>query len=248
MAGMLWVRTISRGQGQSAVRAAAYCGRRRLYDERLGRTFHYGRRPGLAYSEWLLPADGFWQKIDSGAFWNAIERNARRVNARLAREIILALPRAFALDRQIALARGFLEDAFVGAGHAVEWHLHRDRPRNPHAHALVSFARLTEEGFAPPEAAFDRRAFLVGLHSLWRRHWERAGAGMPGAGGHAAIHLGASHALMQRGVITRQGQRLAAWHALAAQPAARRRPGWLRVRLRRLARARRRRLGRGRGD
>ena len=248
MAGMLWVRTISRGQGHSAVRAAAYCGRRRLYDERLGRHFNYGRRPGLAYSEWLLPADGFWVTRDSGAFWNAIERHARRVNARLAREIILALPRALTLEQQIALTRGFLEDAFVSALHAVEWHLHRDRPRNPHAHALVSFARVTQDGFAPPEAAFDRRAFLVGLHGLWRRHWERAGGGAGACAGHTAIHLGASHALMQRGVITRQGQRLAALKALAAYPPARRVPPWLRLRLRRLERTRRRVRGRGRAD
>ncbi len=248
MTGMLWVRTVSRGQGQSAVRAAAYCGRRCLYDERRGRTFNFARRPGLAYSEWLLPAGAFWQGYDSGRFWNAIEHHARRANARLAREVIMALPRSLSCEGQIALARGFLDEGFVSAGHAVEWHLHQDRPHNPHVHALVSFARVTAAGFEPPEAAFDRRAFLVGLHGLWRRHWERAGGEARSGSGPAGFHLGASHALMQRGVITRQGQRLAALQALSRRPPPRRWPPWLRLRLRRLERTRVRVRARGRGD
>lgn len=238
----LYVRTISRGQGHSAVRAAAYCGRRRLYDERRRRTFNFARRPGLVYSELRLPALARGRWTDAGCFWNAVEAALTRVNARLARELIVALPRGASLEAHVRLMQGFLEDEFVTQGHAVDWHIHYNNPRNPHVHALVSFPRLNETGFGPPDKNWDRRAWLVGLHALWRRHWERAGFpshGFVGGTPSGFVHLGSAHALMTRGVITRQGQRLAAWRALATKHRPPTWPSWLRVRLRRRERSER---------
>ncbi|HUW98052.1 MAG TPA: MobA/MobL family protein [Acidiferrobacter sp.] len=236
----LFVHNISRGQGQSAVRAAAYAGRRRLVDERRGKTFNFSRRPGLAYSELRLPTGADPRLNDSGRLWNALETHLTRANARLAREIIIALPRGWALESQVLLVRGFLEDEFVGHRHAVDWHVHLDRPRNPHVHALISFPTLSAAGFGPAEANWDRRAWLVGLHAVWRRHCEHHGLS-PGWTGDSCgfVHLGSAHALAGRGVITRQGQRLAALQALAARPRANRWPGWLRTRLRRRERSER---------
>ncbi len=229
----LFVRNISRGQGQSAVRAAAYCGRRRLYDERARRTFNFERRPGLAYSELQLPSQADPLLKDSGRLWNAIEAHLTRANARLARELIVALPRGWSLGSQILLMRGFLEDEFVACGHAVDWHVHLDHPRNPHVHALISFPTCDATGFGPADKNWDRRAWLVGLHAVWRRHCERHGlAGYFDQGG-GSLHLGSAHALGKRGVITRQWQRLAALHALATVRRAQKWPTWLRVRLRR---------------
>lgn len=237
----LFVRNISRGQGQSAVRAAAYCGRRRLYDERARKTFNFARRPGLAYSELRLPAQADPLLRDSGRLWNAVEGHLTRANARLARELIVPLPRAWSLGSQVLLMRGFLEDEFVARGHAVDWHVHLDHPRNPHVHALVSFPTCGPTGFGPADKNWDRRAWLVGLHAVWRRHCERHGlAGYRDQGG-GSFHLGSAHALAKRGVITRQGQRLAALRALVAVHSAKKWPGWLRIRLRRRERLTRKR-------
>ncbi len=231
----LFVRSISRGQGHSAVRAAAYCGRRRLYDERLRKTFNFEKRPGLSYSELRLPRHASPHLRDSGRLWNAIEAHLTRANARLARELIIALPRGWPLESQILLMRGFLEDEFVACGHAVDWHVHLDHPRNPHVHALVSFPTWDAGGLAPADKNWDRRAWLVGLHAVWRRHCDRQGLrALPGPsheGG--SFHLGFAHALARHGVITRQGQRLAALRALATVRRPHRWPAWLRVRLRR---------------
>ena len=230
----LYVHNISRGQGQSAVRAAAYCGRRRLYDERLRKTFSFVKRPGLAYSELRLPPFADHRLRDSGRLWNAIETHLTRANARLARELIVALPRGWSLPSQVQLMRGFLEDEFVSRGHAVDWHVHLDRPRNPHVHALVSFPTLNETGFGPTDKSWDRRAWLVGLHALWRRHCEHHGALVEHTSqSYGSLHLGFAYALGARGVITRQGQRLAALQALSTKRLARRWPHWLRTRLRR---------------
>ncbi|MHB1566223.1 MAG: MobA/MobL family protein [Acidiferrobacter sp.] len=113
MPGVLRIKTVSRGQGHSVVRAAAYCGRRRLIDHRTGRTHNYTRRPGLAYSELMLPRGADRQLADSGRLWNAVEAHLRRINARLARELILGLPRGASLEAQARLVRGFLDEAFV---------------------------------------------------------------------------------------------------------------------------------------
>ena len=223
------------------MRAAAYCGRRRLYDERLKRTFNFERRPGLAYSELRLPRHANVLLRDSGRLWNAIEAHLKRTNARLARELIVALPRGWSLGSQIFLIRGFLEDEFVTRGHAVDWHVHLDHPRNPHVHALVSFPTCDALGFGPTDKNWDRRAWLVGLHAVWRRHCERHGLVGTFDQGGGSVHLGAAHALGQRGVITRQGQRLAALHALATVRRAQKWPPWLRARLRRREYAERKR-------
>lgn len=232
MPGVLRVKTLSRGQGHSAVRAAAYCGRRRLIDHRTGRIHNYTRRPGLAYSELTLPRGADQRLADSGRLWNAVESHLRRVNARLARELILGLPRGVGRDTPVQLVRGFLDEAFVATGHAVDWHIHTNLPRNPHVHALVPFPTLSAAGWGPASPEWDRRAWLVGLHGLWRRHWERTVGTYHG--GHPGIFtLGAAHALAGRGIITRQGQRLAARAALQRRSPGHRWPPWLRSRYRR---------------
>ncbi len=232
----LFVKTVSRGQGHSVVRQAAYCGRRRLYDQRLGRSFDFTRRAGLVFSEFRLPPGDFPPWRDPERFWNALEARLTRVNARLAREILLALPRARALSDSVDLVRGFLEAEFVCHGHAVDWHIHADRPRNPHVHALVSFPVVSGADFLPPGPAWDRRAWLVGLHAAWRRHCTRAGLTVTPSQPYG-LHLGPAHALARRGVITRQGQRLAALKALARRPPGQRLAAWARVRIRRRERA-----------
>lgn len=241
MAISLYVRTISRGQGHSAVRAAAYCGRRRLYDIRRQKTFNYSRRPGLWYSELRLPPEADPTLADSGRLWNAIEAALTRANARLARELIIGLPRGRPLPAQIDLVQGFVEELFVARGHAVDWHVHGDHPRNPHVHALVSFPTLTRTGFGPYDPLWDRRIWLTGLHAHWRSHCARAGASYRTGSGCGHLHLGAAAALSARGVITRQGQRLAALRALRPRTAHGQWPAWLRPRLREIERQRHRR-------
>lgn len=230
----LRIRNISRGAGQSAVRASAYCGRRRLYDERQKKSFDFSRRPGLVYSSLRLPTHSPERLRDTGVFWNALEKHLTRANARLAREVILILPPGQPLCRHIALVQGFLEEEFVVRGHGVECAIHYDKPRNPHAHALVSFPTISASGFGPADKAWDRRAWLVGLHAIWRRHWVYHGFTCCGGGAIASIHLGQAHALMRRGIMTRQAQRLSAQRALMPRRKAHRWPPWLRLRLRRL--------------
>ncbi|MHB1566222.1 MAG: hypothetical protein ACYCXG_05845 [Acidiferrobacter sp.] len=117
--------------------------------------------------------------------------------------------------------------------------MHLNQPRNPHVHALVSFPTLTAAGWGPSSPEWDRRAWLVGLHGLWRRHWQHHGGArsdcVPGI-----FTLGAAHALATRGVITRQGQRLASRLALRPRPPGRLWPAWQRARIRRRERTTRR--------
>ncbi|MHB1832876.1 MAG: MobA/MobL family protein [Acidiferrobacteraceae bacterium] len=100
-------------KGESTWAAAAYRSRSRLHDERTGRTHDFRRKGGLAWSEILLPAHAPESLARRGVLWNEAEAAERRVNARVAREVRMALPRELSLREQARLTRRFLEQVFV---------------------------------------------------------------------------------------------------------------------------------------
>src|SRR5690606_31830731 len=94
---------ISRGAGRSIVSAAAYRHRARMMDEQVGTSFSYrGGAAELKQEELALPDQvPAWRRITiegksvagaSEALWNAVDAFERRVDAQLARELIIALP------------------------------------------------------------------------------------------------------------------------------------------------------------
>ncbi|KZY46551.1 hypothetical protein A3731_31855, partial [Roseovarius sp. HI0049] len=109
---------ISRGNGRSAVGAAAYIARCSMTDARVGRSFNYGRITGLL-TKGLVNWSGSAEDL-----WNAAEAAEKRVNARVARELRPALPAELPVDAQRRLVHGFacwLKDEF---GVAVNYAIH----------------------------------------------------------------------------------------------------------------------------
>ncbi|MBO9463570.1 Ti-type conjugative transfer relaxase TraA [Labrenzia sp. R5_0] len=153
------VQVISRSEGRSSVAAAAYRHRAQMTvsNDSDHKTFDYAHKDGdLVHEELALPdqtPDWFRMLIDgrsvagaSEALWNAVEAHETRVNAQLAREIVLALPSELSREENIALVRGFVREAFTSRGMVADWVFH-DKENNPHAHIMLTMAPLTEQGF-----------------------------------------------------------------------------------------------------
>ena len=88
----LSAKIISRGKGQSAVASAAYRAAERLDDFRLGKSFDYSSKKGLALAEIFLPEGAPPELKKREVLWNAVESSERRKDARLSREFDIALP------------------------------------------------------------------------------------------------------------------------------------------------------------
>lgn len=154
---------ISRGAGRSIVSAAAYRHRARMMDQQAGTSFSYrGGSRELVHEELALPEQiPAWLKtaIDgqsvakaSEALWNALDAFETRVDAQLARELIIALPEELTRAENIALVREFVRDSFTSNGMVADWVYH-DKDGNPHIHLMTTLRPLTEDGFGRKKVA-----------------------------------------------------------------------------------------------
>ncbi|TAX70614.1 Ti-type conjugative transfer relaxase TraA [Rhizobium leguminosarum] len=153
---------ISRGAGRNIVSAAAYRHRTRMIDEQAGTSFSYrGGASELVHEELALPdqmpdwlrsaVEGCSVAGASEALWNAVEAFEKQANARLARELIIALPEELTRAENIGLVREFVRDNFTSEAMVGDWVYH-DKDGNPHIHLLTTVRPLTEEGFGPKNA------------------------------------------------------------------------------------------------
>ena len=95
----------------SAVAGAAYRAGEALADERTGEDHDYTRRAAVDHTEILAPAAAPSWVQDRGRLWNEVETAEKRSNSRVAREIIVALPKELTPDQQRQLVRGFVAEA-----------------------------------------------------------------------------------------------------------------------------------------
>lgn len=237
------VKPISRGAGQSIVAAAAYRHGCRMEDKRTGEVHDYSRKRGVTVSAAFFPSDVdcSWA-TKSEILWNTAELAEKRKDARLGREIVLALPSELSPTERKALAAEMAQHVADRYGVAVDAAIHAPNrqgdDRNFHVHMLVSARRITSKGFGEKARELDDRergpAEVEHLRAEWARLANRA---LEQAGQHVQIdhrsfrrqevkrmpsrHLGASAtALERRGIKTRigDGNRAAArLNALAGQ-------------------------------
>lgn len=240
---ILSIRARRPGEGDGLVARAAYCGRRRLRDERRVRVFDFSHRPGLAWSELSLPVALAARGADPERFWNAMENPHTRAAGARAYELIVGLPRGRPLSVHVAFVREYLNETLVARGRAVDWHIHYDKSGNLHAHALASPTPPPVPGTPAPARSEHGKERLV-LRAQWRRHCARWGLSNDTATARPIATLpGRAQALARRGVATRSGQSRAALQALAARIPGHKGPAWPRPRLRQRVQTGRERAG-----
>ena len=153
------VRTISRATGRSATAAAAYRSGTSITDVRSGLTHDYTRKGGVVGSAIVLPAGAGEAFRERSFLWNAAEASEKRKDARVARELILALPHELDEAGRAATALSMAEWLAARYGVAVDVSRHKpDRMgdgRNHHAHLLFTTRAITAEGFGEKTKILD---------------------------------------------------------------------------------------------
>lgn len=153
------VRTISRASGRSATAAAAYRSGTAIHDTRDGMTHDYTRKGGVVGSFIVLPAGAAAAFADRSALWNAAEAAEKRKDARVARELILALPHELDEAGRAATAKEMAEWLAARYGVAADVSIHQpDRAgdgRNHHAHILFTVRAVGADGMGAKTKALD---------------------------------------------------------------------------------------------
>ena len=159
---------ISRGDGHSAVAAAAYRAGERIAETRTGAVHDYRRRSGVDHREIMTPrgAPGWCKK--RARLWNEAESAERRPDSQLAREIELALPRELNFKWRRQLVRRYVRKHFTSRGMVADISYHGQDGRNPHVHILLTMRRLAGSGFsAKKEREWNKRECV----GEWRSRW-----------------------------------------------------------------------------
>lgn len=166
----------------SVVAAAAYRSGERLYDISQGKWFEFDK-PDVIHTEILAPDRAQPWVFDRASLWNFAERSEKRVDAQLAREVEITLPRELTREQQIALVRGFVREHFVSKGMVADIALHQpaasDGKAQPHAHVLLSLRRLdptSPTGFAAKkERAWNEREDVARVVAEARKKFNDTG-------------------------------------------------------------------------
>ena len=163
------IQVIGRSEGRSAVAAAAYRSASKIENEYTGTTEDYSKKKWVAYSEVMLPENAPKRFQDRAVLWNEVERTEKGRNARLAREIEVALPIELSMEENIRLVRDYVQNAFISEGMIADVNIHcppvtdadgvpvdghgkrvKDKGsmvfRNPHAHILLTVRPMDEKG------------------------------------------------------------------------------------------------------
>ena len=146
----LSMKPMSRSSGRSAVAAAAYRAADKLENQRDGLVHDFTRRSGVEHAEIVLPkdVDADWARNRS-ALWNAAEVSEKRKDARVAREIEVALPHELSAEQRLDLTREFAQELADRYGVAVDFAIHSPHGdtdiRNHHVHLMMTTRKI---GFA----------------------------------------------------------------------------------------------------
>lgn len=130
--------------GGNAVSHLAYINADKYYDIENGKTRNYSKKKNVVFTETLIPDNAPSEYKNPAKLWNAVQKIEKNKNARLYREIEIALPTEFNLERNIELAREMAE-SLVKEGMCVSFAVHNVEG-NPHAHLMCTTRSLDSEG------------------------------------------------------------------------------------------------------
>lgn len=139
-------KVISRGEGRSAVAAAAYISCDKIYNDYDGVQHDYTKKQGLVWEHVFLPHNASPEWSDRAKLWNAVEEAEKSKDSRLAREFVVALPVELKKVKWVKLLSEFIKDNFVSDGMCADVAVHDTDGHNPHAHIMLTVRPLDENG------------------------------------------------------------------------------------------------------
>lgn len=115
------------------------------------RPIDFTRKEDVVYSKILAPEGSPDWVYDRQTLWNKVERTEKRKDARVARDVIAALPRDLSREQQIALVNEFVRENFTSQGMVADVNIHvkdaSDGGENPHVHIMLTTRKVDGEGF-----------------------------------------------------------------------------------------------------
>ena len=142
-------KSISRGNGQSAVASASYRAGVELEDKRYGKTHDYSKKHGVMSADIIFPTAlaAANADIDRSDLWNKAEAAEKRKDARVAREWLVNLPHELSEQDRKDLAHTFAKTLADRYGTIADCAIHKPTdkeiergadPRNFHAHIMFT--------------------------------------------------------------------------------------------------------------
>lgn len=166
----LTTKNIGRSGGRSATASAAYRSAEKIKDQRQDMTFNYrARSQSVDHAEIIASSHAPEFCKNRSQLWNAVELSEKRKDARVAREVEIALPRELSIEQNIELAREFVKSSFVSEGMVADLCIHDAKGDNPHAHIMLTTRHLTPEGFGQKNREWNKDEIL----QKWREDWEK---------------------------------------------------------------------------
>ena len=139
------IKIISRSGGRTAVASAAYRAGEKLHNSENGLTYDFSRKSGVVHTEIMLPENAPSELSDRETLWNQVQAVEKRSDARLAREVEVALPIELTREQQIECVRKYIQKNFVSEGMIADWALHDKEDGNPHAHIMLTVRGFDEK-------------------------------------------------------------------------------------------------------
>ena len=166
---MCSVKVIKRSEGKSIVAASAYRSGSQIENKWDGVNHNYTNKKWISHTEILLPPNAPSEYLDRGKLWNAVELSEKSSDARLGKEVLIALPREMSIDEQILLTREYVKQTFVDSGMCADIAIHNPPLKNdlgqpidykgnilenpddyifpnPHAHILLTMRPIDQNG------------------------------------------------------------------------------------------------------
>ena len=140
------VSNVSRGKGSNACATLSYIAARTVRCSRTGETFSYGRRQRVAERRVMLPQSAPARYADPAVLFDELESYEKAGNARVAKKVVVALPRELDMEEWRSSLRDFCAP-LVEQGYACVFAVHEDTAgENPHAHILIANRQLGDDG------------------------------------------------------------------------------------------------------
>ena len=155
----------SQESANHAVRSAAYRAGTKLVDELSGNIFNYSYKSEVTYSEIMVPANAPDWASNRTLLWNNVEKSEKRVDARLFREVEVALPHELTDEQNQELLREYSK-IFTKDGMIVDFSIH-GLNHNPHCHMMLTLRDIVNGEFGKKNREWNDSAKV----ELWRKAW-----------------------------------------------------------------------------
>ena len=140
------IKNIGRSSGRSAVASAAYRAGEKLTDHETGIVSDYTRKGGVIHSEIMIPEHAPKEYTDRETLWNAVHKIEKSSNARLAREVEVALPVELSYEQKLHVIRSYVKSNFIDEGMCADFAIHDKGDGNPHAHIMLTTRPINKNG------------------------------------------------------------------------------------------------------